>query len=280
MSNVKSLRWLKENLGDPDIVIADCRFQLGEPEKGYNKYKEGHIPGAVYFDLEKELSAPISTHGGRHPLPETEQMAALFSKKGIDHTKQVIIYDDQGGAMASRLWWMLKYTGHNNAAILEEGFSAWREKGYPVTPEIPEPEITQYIPELNSGMLASAEDVKDSLHRNDVLLIDSRAEQRFTGETEPIDPVAGHIPGAVNEDWQNRLNENGKWKPAEEQAKELSKYNTDKNDVIVYCGSGVTACANVLAMEEAGIKPKLYAGSWSDWITYKDAPVETGHKNK
>ncbi|MFA9556889.1 sulfurtransferase [Evansella sp. AB-rgal1] len=274
--NIVTSEELRDRVEDKSVVIVDCRFQLGEPTKGLEEFNKDHLTGALYFDLEKDLSATISKHGGRHPLPNIEKFVQLLSRVGIDSSKKVIAYDDQGGAMAARLWWMLKYVGHDNVAILNEGFSHWKKKGYPTTKEVVESEPTNFVPNIQYNMLQSKEEVMDSLNDPNVLLIDSRAEERFTGKIEPIDPVAGHIPGAVNEDWQHRLTKTGEWKSKEDLEKDLGKYRDDRKQLIVYCGSGVTACANIIALTELGLKPKLYAGSWSDWITYEENSVEVG----
>ncbi|WP_096435089.1 sulfurtransferase [Alteribacter populi] len=278
--NTISAEWLRDHLGDNDLVIADCRFELGNPDKGFEAYTKEHIAGAVYMDLEQDLSAPIATHGGRHPLPSSERLITVFSKAGIDSSKMLVCYDDQGGAMASRLWWMLKYAGHDHAVILEEGFSAWKTRGFPTSNEKPNPEMAQFVPKIQPNMLATMEEVKQKITDDDVLLIDSRSAERYSGDKEPVDPVAGHIPRAVNEDWQNRLANGGKWKSKQDQAEDLNKYVKADKELIVYCGSGVTACANVLAFDEVGLKPKLYAGSWSDWITYENNPIHTGNGKK
>ncbi|MBU9711774.1 sulfurtransferase [Evansella tamaricis] len=271
--NTISSEWLNNHLNDSNLIIVDCRFQLGQPTKGYKAFQEEHLPRAIYLDLEKDLSSPISQHGGRHPLPTVEKMVKTFSKAGIDQSKKVVIYDDQGGAMAARLWWMLKYLGHEQVFVLEEGFSHWKANGYPTSSQFsPTPE-TVFIPSVRKEMLVSMEEVRSKINDPDTLLIDSRSKERYTGEQEPIDPVAGHIPGAVLEDWQNRLSVNGTWKTKPLQRDSLQKYIDSEKDIIIYCGSGVTACANVLAFDEVGLKPRLYAGSWSDWITYQDNPI-------
>jgi thiosulfate/3-mercaptopyruvate sulfurtransferase len=279
-TNIVSAKWLLDHIKNPNLVIIDCRFWLGQAEKGYEEYQKNHIPGAYFLDLEKDLSAPVRKHGGRHPLPSIEVFVQTLSKVGIDSSKQIIMYDDQGGAMASRLWWMLKYVGHTNAAILEEGFSNWKKKGYPTTTEIPQATYTTFVADIQENMIATMEEVKEKLGNDRVLLLDSRSEERYLGVKEEVDPVAGHIPGAILENWQNRLTEDGVWKSKEEQSKSLKRFvNTDK-EIIVYCGSGVTACANILALDEIGLQPRLYAGSWSDWITYENNPVKIGEENE
>ncbi|MCD8511420.1 MAG: sulfurtransferase [Bacillus sp. (in: Bacteria)] len=276
---IVSSEWLKERLHDPDIYIADCRFQLGSPNKGIESYKEEHLPKAVHFDLEQELSGEKQRHGGRHPLPTMENFVHTLRQKGISNEKKVVIYDDQGGAMASRLWWMLRYVGHVQVFILNEGFSHWKEKGYPTTNKAISPQLAAFTPRLRKEMKIEGETLKKKLHSKEILLMDSRSKERYTGEQETIDPIAGHIPSAVNEDWQNRLSNDGRWLSKLEQDERLSKYIVMKDkELIVYCGSGVTACVNVLALEEMGLQPKLYVGSWSDWISYPDHPIATGEE--
>ena len=275
--NWVSAEWLKDRLHWPNLVIVDCRFQLGQPAKGSADYQLEHIPGAIYLDLEKDLSGPVGQHGGRHPLPPLDDFVQTLSRKGIDASKHVVIYDDQGGLMAARLWWMLKYAGHEQAQILAEGFTHWKEQGYPLTSDVPEPADASFEPNVREDMLVTMEEVKQKLNDPNVLLIDSRSEARYMGEHEDIDPVGGHIPGAVNENWQNRLREDGRWKSKEEQIEDLRSFIRQKDkEMIVYCGSGVSACANIIAFDEAGLRPRLYAGSWSDWISYPDNPVSKG----
>ncbi|MFC5529967.1 sulfurtransferase [Cohnella yongneupensis] len=278
MQNVVPMKWLFARLYEPDIVIVDCRFQLGKPDAGREAYEESHIPGAVYLDLEKDLSAPIEEHGGRHPLPDIAELTATLSRAGIGNATRVVAYDDQGGAMASRLWWLLKYLGQEQVFVMDEGFSAWKAAGLLVNAEqkvlIPAP----FLASVQHNMLVEVEEVQEIVAAADgsVVLIDSREAPRYRGEVEPIDKVAGHIPGAINRFWKDALGENGGWKDAEGQAARFADLPRDKS-LVVYCGSGVTATPNVLALQEAGFsKVKLYAGSWSDWISYVDNPIAIG----
>ncbi|MFC4619628.1 sulfurtransferase [Camelliibacillus cellulosilyticus] len=273
MDQIVSQDWLKTRLDDPSMIIADCRFNLAEPSEGKRLYLESHIPGAVYFDLEKDLSSPVAEHGGRHPLPDAKTFASKLSEAGIDHTKTVIAYDDQKGSMAARLWWLLRYFGHQSVAVLDEGFSAWKEKGFPTTAVLPKRSTAQFVPNVQHDWVVPMAGVKQ-LSKGEPL-IDSRAPNRFRGENESIDPKAGHIPGAENWFWEDNI-ENGRWKSPEQLRDRFEPLN-HKSQVTVYCGSGVTACANILAMTRAGIKNvRLYPGSWSDWISYPDNPIETG----
>lgn len=276
MKHIVSQEWLFEHGTDPDIVIIDCRFALGQPTTGRSEYEQDHIPGAFYLDLEKDLSGPKSQHGGRHPLPEIQAFAAKLGQIGIGEHSTVVAYDDQGGAMASRLWWMLKYLGHDDVFVLDKGYTQWKKAGYPVTDEPPLEHPTSFTPNVRSEMLVGMEDVKERLGAQGTVLIDSREEKRYLGIEEPIDPVAGHIPGAKNYFWKLSLDEQGAWQEGERQAARFADLQ-GADEIIVYCGSGVTACPNVIALSEAGFsRVRLYSGSWSDWISYKDNPVAAG----
>lgn len=276
MSNLVSMKWLLARLYEPDLVIVDCRFTLGQPEAGRTAYEGKHIPRAVYLDLEKDLSAPLSAHGGRHPLPNAGQMAEMFGKAGIGNDSRVVIYDDQGGMVASRVWWMLKYTGHPQAYVMSESFEAWKAAGFPVTDEKPVVIPASYTAVLQPDMAADVEAVREASASGSAVLVDSREARRYAGLEEPIDPVGGHIPGAVNSFWKELLNDQGRWISGDEISQRFSTLPKDK-EIIVYCGSGVSACPNVLALNEAGYsKVKLYPGSWSDWISYPENPVATG----
>lgn len=269
--NLASLEWLNNNIDHPHVVIVDCRFVLGRPTNGYQAYLQGHIPGAVYVDLEKDMSAPIGQHGGRHPLPNLQIFAKKLGDIGVDRSKKVVAYDDQGGVMAARLWWLLKYLGHEHVVVLREGYTAWKEKGYPTTSEIKQKAPTSFEANVQQHLLATMEEVREKLEEQDVMLIDSRSKERYLGQQETIDPVAGHIPGAVLEFWQDSLTAEGTWKTTTEQKERLRSYVEQQDkELIIYCGSGVTACANFVAFQEAGLQPKLYLGSWSDWISYPE----------
>jgi thiosulfate/3-mercaptopyruvate sulfurtransferase len=275
LSNIVKPEWLLEHLQQPDIVIVDCRFMLGQPEQGRNEYGQDHIPGAFYVDLEKDVSGNEAIHGGRHPLPDLGAFSLMVSSLGIDASQKVIAYDDQGGAMASRLWWMLRFLGHQQVYVLDKGYSAWKAAGYPVTQEVPIAEPRVFSPKVNRHLLASHDEVKDKFEQPGTVLVDSREAKRYQGVEEPIDAVAGHIPGAKNYFWKEVLDDTGAWKSANEQEKHFQELHA-ADEIIVYCGSGVTACPNVLALTEAGFtNVKLYSGSWSDWVSYKENPVAT-----
>lgn len=282
MNNIVSLDWLHECLDEPDIVVVDCRFQLGKPEAGRESYEESHIPGAVYLDLEKDLSAPLDEqgHGGRHPLPDIFDLSVTLGRVGIGNETRVVAYDDQGGAMASRLWWLLKYLGHEQVFVLDEGFTAWKKAGYPASSEQKTVVPAKFVSIVQHTMLIEMDEVQELLGDSRVTLIDSREAPRYRGEVEPLDRVAGHIPGAINRFWKEGLAESGAWKDSVAQAERFADLDRD-GELIVYCGSGVTATPNVIALQEAGFgKVRLYAGSWSDWISYSENPIATGDEEK
>jgi thiosulfate/3-mercaptopyruvate sulfurtransferase len=278
MEHIVSQAWLAERLNKEDVRIIDCRCHLNDPKRGLAEYIEDHISGALYFDLEKDLSAPVSKHGGRHPLPPVEEVAEKLGAAGIDETVTVVAYDDQNGAMAARCWWLLRYLGHERVYVLDGGYTKWKENGYPVTDEIPTVSPRSFQPRLQPSWLATVDDVRRAVREGSAVLIDSREWKRYAGIEEPIDRVAGHIPGAVHIFWKDGVTEDGYWKSPEQQAQRFASIRKDA-PIIVYCGSGVTACPNVLALKEAGYtNVRLYAGSWSDWISYPDHPIATEEK--
>ncbi|MNM35578.1 3-mercaptopyruvate sulfurtransferase [compost metagenome] len=282
LKDIVSTRWLLARMYEPELVIADCRFLLADPEAGRSAYQADHIPGAVYLHLEEQLSAPLGRHGGRHPLPDPEALAEVLGRAGISRDNIVVAYDDQGGSFAARLWWLLRYLGHDRVYVMDQGYSAWKDANFPVTEDQPVRIPTAFVPSPRPEMLASVDEVRlVSAHAgaaSSPLLIDSREPRRYAGLEEPIDAKAGHIPGAVNRFWKDVLDDQGQWKSAEELKTQFAGIEPDQ-EVIVYCGSGVTACPNVLALKRAGYNNvKLYAGSWSDWITYEENPVATGEE--
>lgn len=280
MESIVSVAWLAENLRHPKIRIVDCRFVLGAPADGKSAYDVGHIPNAVYFDLEQDLSASVGNHGGRHPLPDLHVLVEKLGDAGIGNDHTIVAYDDQGGAFASRFWWLMRYMGHIEVAILDGGYSEWVNAGHPTIQDLPQIEVTQFVPQINADMLVDKETVKANIGKLGVTIIDSRELKRYLGEEEPIDPVAGHIPTAVNYLWKDVLADSGLWKSEDELQKRFANIPPD-DEIIVYCGSGVTACPNVLALERAGLNNvRLYAGSWSDWISYEENPIAIGEEGK
>jgi thiosulfate/3-mercaptopyruvate sulfurtransferase len=258
--------WLTTQIPSENIVIIDCRFSLADPQLGHQQYLEGHIPGAYYLDLNQDLASPVQPHGGRHPLPHIPTLAAKLSHMGITAQTLVVAYDDSRFAFAARLWWLLKYMGHDLTAVLDGGFSAYQAAGLPITTEIPPERSGLFIPNLRPDLAVDRTDVQQ--RTLNTTLIDSREAERYRGEREPIDPIAGHIPGAVNYPWQQVTDEDG-WMRSPQDLRTHWSNIASEDDIIVYCGSGVTACVNLLALETAGIQTgKLYVGSWSDWCSY------------
>lgn len=281
MNFVVNKEWLVEHLEHEKVKIIDCRNDLVDPNLGKESYEKGHIPGAFHFDLKEQLASTAVKHGGRHPLPNLNQFQKELEKVGIDHSSIVVTYDDGGGMYASRLWWLLKYVGHEKVYVLNEGFDGWLAAKYPTTKEILKAIPTKYEINIQEDMLASVNDVKDIVQNDNehTVLIDSRAHERYLGEVEPLDKVAGHIPGAINKMWGEGL-ENGAFKSSKEQEERFSELDKDE-PVVVYCGSGVSATPNYIALKMAGFTDvKLYAGSYSDWVSYDENEVETGEISK
>lgn len=275
MSNLISAEQLHDLLGAPDLVIVDTRFDLAHPHKGRRDYEAGHIPGAFYLFLEPDLVAPQTEHGGRHPLPDLGVFVNTVERAGISNSSQVVVYDSAAGMIAGRFWWMLKYLGHDAVQVLNGGYPAWTEAGYPVSRELPLPAPGSFTPTLRPEMLADMDDVKRAAVDPRALLIDARAAERFRGEVEPLDKRAGHIPSAKNYPFADNL-ENGLYKSPEALRARFAEVEA-ADEVIVYCGSGVSAPHNLIALFEAGIEnARLYVGSWSDWSSYDDNPVATG----
>ena len=278
MTSIISKQWLLARLYEPDLVIVDCRFVMGQPEAGRMAYEEEHIPGAVYFDLDIDLASQVSDHGGRHPLPDMEQFRRTLERVGINNDTRIVAYDDQGGAMASRLWWLLQYIGHSSTYIMNEGFTNWKQSGYPLSDKQPIRIPQSFSPHIQHDMVVTMEDVSKASVDHTSLLIDSREPNRYLGLEEPIDSVAGHIPSAINLFWKGLKLDNGTWKSPEELQNHFKDIPKDQ-EIIVYCGSGVTACPNILGLYEAGYtQVKLYAGSWSDWISYEGNEIATGEE--
>ena len=262
-------QWLAENLNLPKVVIVDCRFQLASPTWGYDQYCLAHIPGAYYLDLDRDLSSPINLHGGRHPLPNLDQLASKLASFGIVQSETVVVaYDYSRFAFASRLWWLLRYLGHDRVVLLDGGWHAWENGNYQTTQDIPQPRKGSFTPQSQADWIVDLETVKNRKDLPGVVLVDSRDSDRYAGKREPIDPIAGHIPGAVNSPWKLVSEPAGYLRPRKEQAELWSSYQ-QAAEIIVYCGSGVTACVNLLSLDLAGINnAKLYPGGWSDWCSY------------
>lgn len=273
---------LKEHLGDPDWAIIDCRFDLADTEQGRQAFEESHIPGALYAHLDNDLSGPIIPgQTSRHPLPDITIFVERLSRWGIDEGVQVVAYDGGGGGIASRLWWMLRWLGHEAVAVLDGGWQAWQAAGFPTQREIDVRPARTFKPRPRSEMLVRIEEVVQ-LHTNPAYrLLDARSADRFRGENETIDPIAGRIPGATSAPFAENLTAEGKFRSVEELRTRFEALlgETPTGQTIHYCGSGVTAAHNLLAMAYAGLDgAKLYAGSWSEWIATPQtkALVETG----
>ncbi|MEG4959627.1 MULTISPECIES: sulfurtransferase [unclassified Microcoleus] len=269
---IVSPEWLATNTDNPQVVIIDCRFALADPELGQKQYQESHIPGAFYLDLNRDLASSVGKHGGRHPLPNIEELADKLSAIGINSAETLVVaYDDSRLAFAARLWWLLRYMGHSKVALLDGGFSAWKAAGYPVTNTLPEPREGNFVAQLQQDLAVNIDAVKERKDLPGKVLVDSRESERYEGLREPIDPIAGHIPGAVNYPWQGVTDETGKVRSTSEQKQRWVEVEK-ADEVIVYCGSGVTACVNLLSLEIAEIPDaKLYVGSWSDWCSYTNS---------
>jgi len=269
---------LNKKLNDSNWVIIDCRFNFDEPELGYQEYLAGHIPGAIYANLNRDLSSEvIPGKTGRHPLPNQKVLTEKFSSWGIDESIMVIIYDDHGGGLAARLWWLLRWLGHEEALILDGGWSAWQAADYDVETDVSSGKAKVFSPVEHSQFVVNADEVDLIRMDPDYFLIDSRGAERYWGIEENIDPVAGHIPGAMTAPYAGNLDEDGFFLPLEQLKERFKNLLEDipPEQVVFYCGSGVTACHNIAAMIAAGYEmPKLYAGSWSEWITDPDRPIE------
>jgi thiosulfate/3-mercaptopyruvate sulfurtransferase len=275
MSNLVSPEWVDSKIRDENTVIFDCRFSLAAPDIGFELYKQDHIEGAFYADLDHHLSGTISTHGGRHPLPSVNILSQFLSRCGVDSEKIIVAYDDQSGTMAARFWWLMKYAGLTNVFVMQGGYTHYKEKGYAVSSKVPNNKASKFTPVQNERMLITRDELRKAFPKKDKVLIDAREPNRYMGITEPIDPVAGHIPTAINVPWESHFKKPGWWKNKRDLMNIYKAHLSDNKTPVVYCGSGVTACVNVLAMSEAGLElPLLYAGSWSDWISYDDYEIE------
>ncbi len=273
---------LAARLDDTDWVICDCRHDLADTDAGRRAWAEAHIPGARFVHLDHDLSAPKTGKNGRHPLPDPEQFARRLGELGIDHSKQVVAYDASGGPYAARLWWMLRWLGHDAVAVLDGGWNSWRQAATnSITDKIPGVKATRFTPRIRPEAAVDAKTIAERLGKPEPFLLDARAPNRYRGENETLDPVAGHIPGAANRFFQANLDSSGRFKPAGTLREEFAAVLGDRAapGVTHYCGSGVTACHNLLAMEIAGLAgSKLYPGSWSEWCADRSRPVAVGNE--
>ncbi len=275
---------LKALIGVPAVALIDCRFDLAAPDAGRQAYLRGHIPTARYLDLNRDLSSPVSAGSGRHPLPAPARLAARLGELGIGDGTQVIAYDEANGAFAARVWWLLRWLGHPEVAVLDGGLKAWvagggrLESGEP-SAAAPLPAAERFTPRVDQRAVLTTAELIEALKDPRRLLVDARAPERFAGTVEPLDPVAGHVPGAVNHPFSANLSGDGHLLPPAELKRrwQARLAGIAPEEVIAMCGSGVTACHHLLAMEMAGLHgAKLYAGSWSEWIRDPERPVARG----
>ena len=270
-----SVAELASNLNDPRFVIFDCRHELSNPDHGRRAYAQSHLPTARFAHVDRDLAGPVTGVNGRHPLPEMEAFVQWLEKMGVSNDKQVIGYDDAGGVYASRLWWMLRWVGHDAVAALDGGWSAWLAAGKPVTKATVLPAPGKFVARPRS-VWVDADFVLERVNSPEMMLVDARSNDRFHGRNETIDPVGGHIPGALNRFFKDNLDERGYFKSASRLRAEFSELlGTVPSELVVHqCGSGVSACHNLLAMEVAGLGgSRLYPGSWSEWIADPARPI-------
>ena len=269
---------LSNQINNPDLVIIDCSFNLADTDWGYQNYLKGHIPGAYYADLDKNLSSKITEKSGRHPLPDENSFIQFCSKVGINSEKKVVLYDTESGAYAGRLWWLLRSYGHDDTMLLDGGLNAWKEKGLSLEQNPPSYHPTEFNGKFSNKFLVSTDEIEKMINDDDFTIIDARSPIRYSGKEEPIDPIAGHIPGAINIFHKENLLENGRFKSPEELNYLYLPHvqNKKQENIIVYCGSGVTSCLDLLALASIGFTDaRLYLGSWSEWIRNNKHPIET-----
>jgi thiosulfate/3-mercaptopyruvate sulfurtransferase len=266
------------NAAKVDYVIVDCRFALANVNWGFEEYTIGHIPGAVYAHLNEDLSGPvIPGKSGRHPLPDPDKFVEWVQKMGISNQTQVFVYDQAGGGYAARLWWLMQWIGHRAVAVVDGGWAVWQRAGLPVDDHIPKPEAVKFVPSFRHDLIVNADEVSQWSCDSRYAVVDSREPRRYEGLEEPIDPVAGHIPGAINKPFAENTNPDGTWKTPDELRARFEPLLAERESekIAFYCGSGVTASQNILAFKHAGLgDAKLYPGSWSEWITDERRGVE------
>ena len=264
--------WLKDNLNNSEVKIIDCRFRLSDTLWGSQQYNHSHIPNSYYLNLDQDLSSTVQQHGGRHPLPDSETLADKLAQMGIVKNKtMVVVYDDNRLAIASRLWWLIRYLGHSQVAILDGGWQEWVNLGYPRSNWKPQTsEKGDFTPTIHHDWVVALDYVKQRQNDSSTVIIDARSGDRYRGEKEPIDPIAGSIPQAENVFWQEMTTADGKLKSLAE-LKSLWQPYQNSSEVIMYCGSGVTACVNIFALETIDLHQwKLYVGGWSDYCSYSE----------
>ncbi len=270
---------LTAHLDDAGWIICDCRHDLADTEAGHRAYRESHVPGARFVHLDHDLSAPLTGRNGRHPLPDPERFARRAGELGIGNGSQVVAYDASGGYYAARMWWMLRWLGHDAIAVLDGGWDAWRKAGLPTTKALPKLKPARFVRGASHVIAMTANEIANGLATGRRRLLDARSPDRYRGENETLDPIGGHIPGATNRFFRLNLETDGRFKPATLLRKEFTELlgNNAPEQMTHYCGSGVTACHNLLAMEIAGLAgSRLYPGSWSEWCADRSRPVATG----
>jgi len=276
-STVISCAELATHLNDPDWRVFDCRHQLSDTAYGEKMYAEGHLPGAFFLHLDRDLSSPMNGHNGRHPLPNIALLSGKLGAAGVTAKTQVVVYDDAGGMIAGRLWWLLRWLGHDKVALLDGGINQWLKEERPITTAAAKSAPAVFTVGRRDWVV-SADEVLSNIDKGEFCLVDARAPDRFRGENETLDPVGGHIPGARNRFFRDNLVADGRFKPAAELRKEWLEILVDvpSESSVMYCGSGVSACHNLLALSLAGLDgARLYAGSWSEWCSDPVRPVQT-----
>lgn len=266
---------LADRLHDPALVIVDTRHDLMKPDFGRQAYASGHIPGALFLSIDDDLSAAKTGKNGRHPLPSVEAFAHTLGGRGIDRDATVVVYDQGSAMFVGRLWWMLRWMGHEAVYVLDGGFAQWEKEMRPIDTEVRARAPREYVPAPREAMRIGMQGVRDAIANPKQRIIDARAPERYRGEIEPIDPVAGHIPGAINRPFPANLSD-GKFKSPSTLRAEFDALLAGRapEDIVHQCGSGVSALANMIAMEHAGLSgSKLYAGSWSEWCAHPENPV-------
>lgn len=268
--------WLSVHLQQPRLRIVDCRYTLGQPGAGYQRYLAGHIPGTVHLDVDADLATRVGP--GRHPIPTPADFARTMGAIGVDAETRVIAYDDCGGAYAARLWWLLRYFGHRPAALLDGGWTQWVAQRLPIETARPTIAVRIFTAVPQPHWVVQKDAVRQMRTRADVVLLDARAPERYRGEREPIDAQAGHIPGAINAPWAENLNpEDHTFKHLESLRAHFRTYGCEHaQEIVAYCGSGVTACHNIFVLQRLGLDAKLYEGSWSEWSADTSLPVACG----
>lgn len=266
-------------LEKPQTRVVDCRFDLADPAAGRRAYEQGHVPGAVFLDLDTDLAGPVTETSGRHPLPDPGALSLTLGRMGLSRSHDIVVYDGSHGGIAARAWWMFRWLGHERVRLLDGGFAAWEKFGLPLDTGAVSLDPVAYEPSVRGELVLTTEDLLASTGIEELNLLDARDRERFRGEREPIDPVAGHVPGSRNLPFSEFVDTDGTWRPLEERAALISRALGGKRDAewSVMCGSGVTACHLAISALEAGFRePRVYIGSWSEWIRDPQRPIGGG----